>query len=154
MYNNLMNRFRFGNINNPNVHIDADLRRMIFNFRGNYARLAEALNDRGEKEKAIAVLDRSLELMPDRSAHYNVYMYNTIEAYYNAGNMEKANALTEKVAQNVADELRYIKSLPNRYARAYEQDAEVSEYFIRSFARKAQQSGQAEFAEKLKSMLQ
>ncbi|MBK8470993.1 MAG: hypothetical protein IPL33_01575 [Sphingobacteriales bacterium] len=30
MYNNLMNRFKFGNINDPNVHVDADLRRMIF----------------------------------------------------------------------------------------------------------------------------
>jgi tetratricopeptide (TPR) repeat protein len=152
MYDNLMNRFKFGNVSDPNVHIDSDLRRMIFNFRGNYARLADALIARGEKEKAIAVLDRSLELMPDRAAHYNVYMYNTIEAYYDAGNMEKANALTEKVAQNVTDELRYIKSLPRRYAVAYEQDAEVAEYFVRSFAKKAQQMGQEEFAKKLELM--
>lgn len=154
MYNNLMNRFKFGNINDPNVHVDADLRRMIFNFRGNYARLADALNARGEKEKAIAVLDRSLELMPDRAAHYNVYMYNTIEAYYDAGDMEKANALTEQVAQNVADELRYVKTLPRRYAAAYQQDAEVGDYFVRSFAKRAQQAGQTEFAKKLEGMLQ
>lgn len=153
MYDNLMNKFRFGNLNAPGVHTDSDLARMVFNFRGNFGRLAESLIERGDKQRAIEVLDRSLELMPDAVAPYNVYMYNTIEAYYNAGAPEKGNKIASEVADKVLDELRYFRSLSNRHARAYEQDAEVNEYFVRSFIRKAQEAQQTDFAKQLEQKL-
>ena len=117
MYENLMNRFKFGNINDPNVHVDTDLRRMIFNFRGNYSRLAEALIERGYNEQAIEVLDRSVEVMPSHAADYNIYMYSTIQNYYDAGANDKANALVEEVADRLIGELKYYDGLSTAQLR-------------------------------------
>jgi len=153
MYDNLMRKFRFGNINGEGVHVDADLRRMIFNFRGNYARLANALIERGENDKAVEVLDRSLEVMPDAAAPYNFFMYTTLEAYYDAGAYEKANALTEKIAKRLVEELQYIKGLSKRQQRQYDQELQLNQYFIQKFVRKAQEKGQSDFAKKLESFL-
>lgn len=153
MYNNLMHRFKFGRINNPDVHVDADLQRMVFNFRNNYGRLAESLILRGDKQRAVEVLDRSLELMPDHSAPYNVYMFNTIEAYYDAGAYEKGNKLAEAIADKSLQMINYQRKLPGKLARSYEQDADMGEYFIRSFIAKAKQVNQNDFAAKLEAKL-
>ncbi len=153
MYDNLMKRFKFGRINNPAVHVDSDLQRMVFNFRNNYGRLAESLIARGDKQKAVEVLDRSLELMPDHAAPYNIYMFNTIEAYYDAGAYDKGNKLAELIADKAIQTLKYQRSVPSRVARSYEQDAEMGEYFIRSFISKARQVNQNDFAAKLEAKL-
>ncbi len=153
MYENLMNKFRFGNIDEEGIHVDTDLRRMIVNFRGNYARLANALSARGDKEKAIEVLDRSQELMPDHASPYDFYMFTTIDAYYQAGAYEKANELTELVATRLVDELEYVKTLSKKDQKAWEQELQLNEYFIRKFQVTAEEKGQRKFADKLEQML-
>lgn len=153
MYNNLMNRFKFGNINNPEVHVDTDLRRMIFNFRGNYSRLAEALIERGYNEKAVEVLDKSIEVMPDAAAPFNIYMYSTIQNYYDAGAFDKANALVDEVSDRLIAELKYYNELSPAQLRAYKQDQKMNQDFIMLFIGAARERGQTEFAEKLEEKL-
>ena len=153
MYDNLMNRFKFGNINNPKVHVDTDLRRMIFNFRGNYSRLAEALIERGYNEKAIEVLDKSIEVMPDAAAPFNIYMYSTIQNYYDAGAFDKANALVDEVSDRLITELKYYNELSPAQLRAFKQDQEMNQNFIMLFIGAARERGQTEFAEKLEEKL-
>jgi len=153
MYDNLINKFKFGNIDNKNVHVDADLRRMVFNFRGNYARLANALIERGDKQKAIQALDYCMAQMPDYAAPYNFYMYTLIESYYQADAFEKANQLTDQISDQLVEELKYVLKLPKREQEAYDQELQLNDYFIRRFAALAKQKGQTEFADKLEAKL-
>jgi len=154
MYDNLMNKFKFGNLGDENVHVDSDLSRMVFNFRGNYARLASALIEKGDNKRAVEVLDRCIEMMPDHTAPYNFYMYTIIEAYFLAGAYDKSNPLAEQVANRLIEELKYINKLPKRDQAAYEQELQLNEYFISRFAALAKQKGQVEFSNKLESMLE
>jgi len=153
MYDNLMNHFKFGNISNPDVHVDTDLRRMIFNFRGNYSRLAEALIERGYKEQAIEVLDRSVEVMPNHAAPYNIYMYSTIQNYYDAGAYDKANALVDEISDKLIAELKYYNELSPAQLRVFKQDQKMNQDFIMLFIGAARERGQTEFAEKLEEKL-
>ena len=91
MYDNLMNKFKFGNLNNTQAHTDSDYRRMIYNFRGNFARLADELTKRGDTERALAILDQAEKMMPDHSAPHNIYSYTMIDAYYKAGEIGRAS---------------------------------------------------------------
>ena len=68
MYDNLMNKFSWGGLNNPDVYLDETNTRMIMNFRNNYARLAESLFVLDRKEDAIAVLDKCVREMPNTTA--------------------------------------------------------------------------------------
>ncbi len=149
MYDNLINKFKFGNLDDKDVHVDSDLRRMVFNFRGNYSRLASALIERGDNKRAIEVLDHCVKMMPDHAAPYNFYMYTIIEAYYMADDFEKANLLAENIADKLVEELRYIKKLPKRDQPSYEQEIQLNDYFIRRFSALAKQKGQTEFSAKL-----
>lgn len=153
MYDNLMNKFKFGNIDSEDVHVDNDLRRMVLNFRGNYARLAEALIAKGYPEKAVEVLDRSIEVMPDHAAPFNMYMLSTIQNYYDAGAPEKGNELAEQVADRLIENLKYFEELPSTYRKAWEQDEEMASNLIQIFIRSAAESGQPEFAKKLEDKL-
>ncbi len=152
MYENLMNRFTFGNINQEGVHVDSDLSRMIFNFRNNYARLAKALLKRGDKEKAVEVLQRMEEVMPDSAAPYTLYMYSAVEAYYETGDYEKANKLARTIAGRMVDDLNYYESLPTKQRKAFSRDIRAVEDLMRVFIMTAREKGQTEFASELESM--
>ena len=74
LYDNLMNKFVWGNINLKEVYLNENNLRMTMNFRNNFARLAMALIDEGKRDSAVKVLDRCLEIMPDETVPYNVFV--------------------------------------------------------------------------------
>ncbi|HRK27056.1 MAG TPA: DUF2723 domain-containing protein [Chitinophagales bacterium] len=155
MYDNLMNKFKFGNLADENVHTDSDLRRMVYNFRGNYSRLAMALiEQRGDKKRAIEVLDKCQAGYPDKAAPFDFYSYTIVEAYYMADAFDKANALAETIADRMVEELKYISKLPKRDQGIYEQELQLNEYFIRRIAAVAKMKGQDEFSRKMESKIE
>ena len=107
---------------------------------------------RGDKQKAIEVLDYSQKMMPDHAAQYNFYMFTTIDAYYEAGAYEKANELTETVATRLVDELKYIERLLKSERKYWDQELQLNNYFIQKFIKTAKAKGESEFAKKLETM--
>ena len=153
MYDNLMNKFKFGNMNAAKIHTDSDYRRMIYNFRGNFARLADELTKRGDKQRAIAVLDEAEKMMPDQCAPHNIYSYTMIDAYYKTGSYDKGNKIIDLVANRANQDLRYIRSLSPAMRNAFDDDENMNGYFIESFVQKCRQAGQEDMAKKLEAML-
>jgi hypothetical protein len=153
MYDNLMNKFKFGNLNSTQAHTDSDYRRMIYNFRGNFARLADELTKRGDTERALAILDQAEKMMPDHSAPHNIYSYTMIDAYYKAGAYDKGNKIIDIVANRANQDLLYIKSLNPNQRSAFDDDENMDGYFIESFVQKCRQAGQEDMAKKLEAML-
>ena len=64
MYNNLLNRFKWGNASDPDVYLDEVNRRMFNNFRRMFGTLATALAMEGDTARAVEVLHRSEEVIP------------------------------------------------------------------------------------------
>jgi hypothetical protein len=94
MYDNLMNKFKWGNIQNPHIYLNQDNMRMIMNFRNNFARLANNLIIQGKKDSAIAVCDRCIKVMPEKTIPYDYFILPIAETYYKAGKIDKANKIT------------------------------------------------------------
>lgn len=111
MYDNLMNKFHWGGMDKEKIYMNENNRRMCMNVRNNFARLAEALTREGKKDKAIEVLDKCLQVIPEHNVPYDFFMLPVAEAYYRAGAADKANAITEKLADLYADQLDYYFSL-------------------------------------------
>ena len=114
MYDNLMNRFKFGNMNKPGVYIDETNARMVMNFRGLYGRLADALISEGKLDSAKKVLDRCFEMMPESVVAYDYFTVPLINGYYRAGETARANVLAEKLYKNVSEDLAYFFSFPDK----------------------------------------
>ncbi len=123
MYNNMMKKFKFAGIaENKNIYLDENTLRMTVNIRGNFGRLAQALLDKGEKEKAAEVIDYSLKVMPPDRVEHSVFDYSYPEVYYEAGQKDKARALLNEMLDKAKDELNYYKTVYN-YSLGQARDA-------------------------------
>ncbi len=106
MYDNMMNKFAWGRMNEDDVVIEENNRRQIgiMDIRGTFARLATQLVDDGEKDKAQEVLKKCLELVPSHKVPYDYTMLPVITALYHSGMKTEAEAV---VAQ-MTDEYKAI----------------------------------------------
>lgn len=153
MYDNLMNKFKYGNLSQQGVWVDTDLRRMVSNFRQNFSRLAEALLARGDKKRAAEVLQRMEEVFPDSQIPYDMFMYTVVGNYYDTGDYEKANAFTEKLANRIVQELRYFNSMPISEKKYNERERVAMEQLLKVFVVTAKEKNQTDFANKLQGMI-
>ncbi len=117
MYDNLMNKYKWGNMTDPNVYMDETNMRMTMNFRNIFARLANALLDEGKKDSALKVLDRCFEIMPDSKFTYNMFVMPLAEAYYKAGEKTKATKILSRLFEVNQKEMDYYFRFTGRKAR-------------------------------------
>jgi len=121
-YELLVHNSRWGNLNDPNVTIDPESVRNILYVKQAYMRLAQALVNRKENDKAVEVLDKCLYFFPDEKLPYDIYMAYYPDIYYTAGATEKGDDMVNKLVANSVDNLRYYKSLEPKYIEYYKED--------------------------------
>lgn len=114
MYDKYMNTFKWGNMNDPSVYLDETNMRMTTNFRNNFVRLASALAIKGEKEKALQVLNRADELMPDELIPYNYFTLLMADLYMSLGNQEKAKTMLNRLKERTEIEVAYYEKFDNK----------------------------------------
>jgi tetratricopeptide (TPR) repeat protein len=110
MYENLMSKFSYGNMELPEVYLDETNRRLSYNLRTIFGRLANELIVEGENEKAIEVLDFAMDKMPAEKFGYNYFVFGIIDSYYKAGATDKARELTNAFANHLDAELDYFSA--------------------------------------------
>ena len=121
MYENMMHRFRFGNIDQPGIYVDENLMRMCHTHRMMFLELSEALYRKGEKTKAVEVIDYAEKMLPDYNVPYDYSSASMAAIRYAIGdkdgmtdNMAKADTVMESVAQTCVEYLRWADSLSKR----------------------------------------
>jgi hypothetical protein len=171
MYNNVMKKFEFGNMSDERIYLDENNLRMTTNFRINFSRLAEELLREGKRDSAIAVLDKCVEVMPDKTVPYNYFMSRIAELYYRAaGAMDrdstvqrtdlelnkqkdliaKANAITSRIVDIYTDNLDYYFSLKNtKYYKLVDADMNQAMYIMQAMTQTLKQTNQKELADKV-----
>jgi hypothetical protein len=112
MYDNLMNKFKWGNMQDPKIWLDENNVRMTMNYRNAFGRLADQLISEGKPDSARKVLDRCMEVMPDRVVPMNFFMTSIIGGYYKLADIKKANTLSERLYQLYNEDLAYLYSFP------------------------------------------
>ncbi|MBI2968040.1 MAG: DUF2723 domain-containing protein [Bacteroidetes bacterium] len=126
MYDNLMNKFKWGNLTHPGFSLDENISRMTMNFRNNFARLANALIMEGKKDSAVAVLDKCMEVVPEKTVPYNFLILPIAEAYYRAGKHDKANPIIKRLAEVCEDDLDYYFTVGGEYEAHIAEDMQRS----------------------------
>lgn len=151
MYDNLMNNFKWGRMNEDDVYLDHfHLRTLkVVRVRTLFSDLAEQLLKEGKKEKALEVLDRCMELMPVDKVPYDYQVLGIIEAYYKAGAEEKANDVLNGYALYCVDELHYYGSLDKARQKVVENDQKRMMYIFNHILQLAKVNNQNELLEEL-----
>lgn len=116
LYDNVMNKFKWGNINADKIYLDENIQRMSMSYKFLFARLADNLLTEGKIEKAIKVLDKSVEIFPDRNIPFDYFTLSIAEGYFNAANaktdkskeyFEKGKVIIDRVYERNNQDINY-----------------------------------------------
>lgn len=136
-YNLVMNKFRWCGADKPNTYFDENARNMMQGVRNNViAPLATALLNRGNKQKAIEVLDKGLNNILNENIPYDFRSIEFVEALYKAGKIKEADEIALKVGRDQMALINWMMNLsPDMQQRALKgQDFTRSLYFGSQFA--------------------
>jgi tetratricopeptide (TPR) repeat protein len=116
MYDNMMNRFKFGGIDNPDLYLDETVLRMCYTHRRLFSQLASQLIAEGEKDKAKKVLEKAEKEIPEYNVPHS-YQSGSLElaqSWLTLGEKKKAAHLAEAVAKNASEYCAWYTSLSDR----------------------------------------
>ena len=109
MYDNLMNKFRWGGVDKPGVYLDENVLRMCKTYRTVlFGKLAAALINEGKKDKALKVLDKCMEVLPPENVPVDYYALSIAEFYYTLEQNEKAEHLYGLIADDAMRNLNWF----------------------------------------------
>jgi len=111
-YDNMMNKFRFGGLEeDPDIYLDETNRRMISTFRLYFTQLINALLEEGENDKALAALDKANRVMPSSAVPYGTDGLLFARAYYRLGEEEKATTIISEIEERINANLDWFARL-------------------------------------------
>lgn len=113
MYDNMMHKFRWGNISNPHIYLDENNMRMCKTFRLMFYRLVDALVNEGKKDKALKALDYCMKVIPGYTVPHDYTSAYLAQEYYILGQNQKGDALMDEVAKGSVQGMNWFASLSN-----------------------------------------
>ncbi len=151
MYANVMDKFKWGNMNNPKVYIDENNSRMMMNIRNTFNRLAETLVAEGQNDKATQVLDRCVELIPHKVVPYNYFSMMMAETYFKANKPEKGKEIIRTIMTDYEEQLDYFFKLNKPMRASVDDEIQRILYFMREMGNVCTRGNQAELSKEVTS---
>ena len=125
LYDNVMNRFKYGNISQPGLYLDETTYSMCETHRRLLVNLASSLIARGDKKRAKEVLDRAEKEIPGYNVRYSPIMSSSLEMaddYALCGSYDKAMRLYDNMANDAVQHIIWYMSLDDtKFYDSYEQ---------------------------------
>ena len=108
----VVKKWDWGNSGSPDIYHDVQTRTQGLSFRGNLARLAEALIEENKIDKAREIIDMAMTNMPVEFYGYYTFVEPFVDGYYKVGETEKARELYKKLKSVYQDRLDYYAGIP------------------------------------------
>lgn len=118
MAENMFEKFRYRNLDDPDVYYDENFRRFALILRRQFYKLAEAYLSEGKKETALKTIRFSLDKIPDKSIPYDMAVGEYPNILFATGNDSLALEITNVLATRVEENLDYL----NAEGRSYDGD--------------------------------
>lgn len=127
MYDVMMNKTFWRNLDNPNVYYDENYKRFPLNSRKSFFMLSQQLlneskadpgnedlnywlpSGKNKRDLALEVADYCFKIMPDTAIPYDVYTPQFISIFLEFGRDAQADAISSKMARRATEELEYFK---------------------------------------------
>ena len=123
MYDNMMNKYSYGNLSQPDLYIDETTMRMCYTHRRWFANLIGNLVREGKLDKALKALEKCEKEIPSYNVPHDVASSSLeiVNAFNACGKPEKADAILAQLEQKSTEYIKWYLSLENsRFYSAYE----------------------------------
>ncbi len=107
MYDNVMNKFQWRGLDNPDIYHTEDYLGFCLNSRSTFNSLVRALINEGDYERARNALIRCLEVMPNESIPYDYFSVSQVDLLLQVGEPELANHIAEVTSSDAVEWLDY-----------------------------------------------
>ena len=113
MYDNLMHKFKFGNIDKPGIYIDENAMRMCYSHRRIFSLLVSQLIQEGKKDKALNALTYVQKMIPNQNVPYDWQngSVQMAEAYYQLGKEAQGDEILKVLADKAVEYMTWYLSL-------------------------------------------
>jgi hypothetical protein len=125
-YDLFMNKFAWGNMNDPHVYVDPESLSNQSRPKTNMYRTAQALINMGRNNEAIKLMDKYFELFPDDKYSYDMFTIPFAELYYKVGQPDKANKILMRITRIYSQNLDFYYSSTGRVREYYSKDVEMA----------------------------
>ena len=117
MYDNMMNKYQYGNLKQPGLYIDETTMRMCYTHRRWFAQLITNLVKEGKKEKAQKALEKCEKEIPAYNVPHDVNSssLDIAAAFINCGKPEKAVPILDSLVKRSTEYVKWYLSLSNVY---------------------------------------
>jgi hypothetical protein len=113
MYDNMMNKFKWGNAGDPSVYLDENNRRMFSNFRRLFGSLGKSLLAAGDTTKAVEAVTRGLEIVPSAKLPHDYFSVDPAEVLVRAGKKDEGEKIFRSIVEYADDHLDYVVNVKN-----------------------------------------
>ena len=155
MYDNLMNRFKFGGLKeNPDVYLDETTMRMCYTHRRMFSQLISRLIEEGKTDKARQALDYVEEVLPTTLVphYFGSGSLDLARAWVALGEKEKAENILIPMANSSCEYIDWYLSMSNRQLLTKSDDVLYYQYLLHLEAelfQKAKSDKAGEYIQKL-----
>ncbi len=151
LYNNLMNNFSWGRMNEPDFYMDHFNHRtlQVLQLRNKFVRLANALVEEGKNDSALRVLNRCMELMPVDRVPFDYFMIRVAQSFYLAGGTEQAIAILKEYFAVAEEEFTYYSNFPSRFFGSVEGEMQMNLQIMNELLLTAEKWGETQLFDEL-----
>jgi len=116
MYDNMMNKYKYGNLSQPGIYIDETTQRMCFTHRRWFALLITSLMKEGKTDKALKALEKCEKEIPEYNVHHDPFSGSTemATAYMQLGKIDKAEHIMNALKKRAEEYIDWYMSLSDR----------------------------------------
>ena len=111
IYDNVMNKWRWGNFDKEEHHVNHSYGPSIQSHRISMLRAAEKFAEVGDNKRAVDIIDKYFEAFPRMNFVYDYNAWMMANVYLRAGAFDKAKPIMEEIAEETAQYLEFYYSL-------------------------------------------
>lgn len=112
MYDNVINKFTWGNAADPHVYLDENNRRMFSNFRRMFGILGIRLLETGDTLRALEVAAKGLEMVPASKMPNDYFSVGIAETFIRGGKKEDGLKIINEALEYSRSYLQFISGIP------------------------------------------
>ncbi len=133
MYDNMMNRFQYGGLQNPHIYLDETVMRMCYTHRRMFSLLGLQLIKEGKKDKALRLMQKAEEEIPAYNVPHTWHggSLDIARVWVSLEKNDKADEIATYIATNAMEYILWYLELKGRAASASARDCNYYLYQLR-----------------------